>query len=153
MTFKGKVGQNAQKQPSKTPNNILAKTGFSNVYDNVKNIPFVNGDEVNKDSFRIIPKSILEMGLSKTAIAVYVTLCCQADFVENKPFQISQANIGKLTGLSIPTTAKALNELEEHGLISRTKQITLTPKGAQNFYEENRQKAPHFSGGMNAVHR
>ncbi|KUG20934.1 hypothetical protein ASZ90_009327 [hydrocarbon metagenome] len=32
------------------------------------------------------------------------------------------------------------------------------PEGAAgatdgNFYEENRQKAPHFSGGMNAVHR
>jgi len=107
------------------------KEMFRQVYDRPKEKAFSDIDQLNMDSFRAIPKSvILDYGLSKAALAVYPVLCCEADFEKNEAFQISQANIALFAGVSENTVRNALKELENAGLLIKEK----VTDGPRHFY-------------------
>lgn len=105
-------------QRQKEEKKQLQKEMFRQVYNRPKEKAFSDIDQLNMDSFRAIPKSvILELGLSKAALAVYPVLCCEADFEKDEAFQISQKNIARFAGVSENTVRNALKELENAGLL------------------------------------
>jgi len=107
------------------------KEVFRQVYNRPKEKAFSDIDQLNMDSFRAIPKSVIqELGLSKAALAVYPVLCCEADFEKNEAFQISQANIALFAGVSENTVRNALKELENAGLLIKEK----VTEGSRHFY-------------------
>jgi len=107
------------------------KEVFEQVYNRPKEKAFSDIDQLNMDSFRAIPKSvILELGLSKAALAVYPVLCCEADFEKDEAFHISQANIARFAGVSENTVRNALKELENAGLLIKEK----VTDGPRHFY-------------------
>ena len=109
----------------------LQKEMFRQVYNRPKEKAFSDIDQLNMDSFRAIPKSvILNYGLSKAALAVYPVLCCEADFEKDEAFQISQANIALFAGVSENTVRNALKELENAGLLIKEK----VTDGPRHFY-------------------
>ena len=107
------------------------KEVFNQRYNATKKAKFIDKEDVNINTFRAIPKSvILELGLSKAALAVYPVLCAKADFEKNNSFQISQENIAFYSGVSESNVRKAIAELEGAGLLSKEK-IT---EGTRHFY-------------------
>jgi len=109
----------------------LQKEMFRQVYDRPKEKAFSDIDQLNMDSFRAIPKSvILNYGLSKAALAIYPVLCAKADFEKNNFFQISQENIAFYSGVSESNVRKAIAELEEAGLLTKEK----VTDGTRHFY-------------------
>ena len=109
----------------------LQKEMFRQVYDRPKEKAFSDIDQLNMDSFRAIPKSvILNYGLSKAALAIYPVLCAKADFEKNNSFQISQENIAFYSGVSESKVRRAIAELEGARLLSKEK-IT---EGTRHFY-------------------
>ncbi|MGI6610941.1 MAG: helix-turn-helix domain-containing protein [Limnochordia bacterium] len=107
------------------------KEVFRQVYNRPKEKAFSDIDQLNMDSFRAIPKSvILELGLSKAALAVYPVLCCEADFEKDEAFQISQKNIARFAGVSENSVRNALKELENAGLLTKEK----VTDGPRHFY-------------------
>jgi DNA-binding MarR family transcriptional regulator len=101
------------------------------VYNRPKEKAFSDIDQLNMDSFRAIPKSvILGYGLSKAALAIYPVLCAKADFEKNNSFQISQENIAFYSGVSESKVRRAIAELEGARLLSKEK-IT---EGTRHFY-------------------
>ena len=101
------------------------------MYNRPKEKDFSDIDQLNMDSFRAIPKSvILELGLSKVALAIYPVLCCEADFEKNEAFHISQANIARFAGVSENSVRNALKELENAGLLTKEK----VTDGTRHFY-------------------
>jgi len=109
----------------------LRKEIFRQVYDRPKERAFSDIDQLNMDSFRAIPKSvILDYGLSKAALAVYPVLCCEADFEKDEAFQISQANIALFAGVSENSVRNALKELENAELLIKEK----VTEGSRHFY-------------------
>ena len=107
------------------------KEVFRQVYNRPKEKAFSDIDQLNMDSFRDIPKSvILELGLSKVALAVYPVLCCEADFEKDEAFHISQANIARFAGVSENSVRNALKELENAGLLTKEK----VTDGPRHFY-------------------
>ena len=104
---------------------------FRQMYNKSKEKDFSDIDQLNMDSFRAIPKSvILDNGLSKAALAVYPVLCCEADFEKNEAFHISQANIARFAGVSENSVRNALKELENAGLLTKEK----VTDGSRHFY-------------------
>ncbi len=88
-------------QRQKEEKKQLQKEMFRQVYNRPKEKAFSDIDQLNMDSFRAIPKSvILDCGLSKAALAIYPVLCAKADFEKNNSFQISQENIAFYSGVS-----------------------------------------------------
>ncbi len=109
----------------------LQKEVFRQVYDRPKEKAFSDIDQLNMDSFRAIPKSvILDYGLSKAALAVYPVLCCEADFEKDEAFQISQKNIARFAGVSENSVRNALKELENAELLIKEK----VTEGSRHFY-------------------
>lgn len=109
----------------------LQKEVFRQVYDRPKEKAFSDIDQLNMDSFRAIPKNVIqELGLSKAALAVYPVLCCEADFEKDEAFQISQANIALFAGVSENSVRNALKELENAGLLTKEK----VTDGSRHFY-------------------
>ena len=107
------------------------KEVFNQRYNATKKAKFIDKEDVNINTFRAIPKSvILELGLSKAALAIYPVLCAKADFEKNNFFQISQENIAFYSGVSESNVRKAIAELEGAGLLSKEK-IT---EGTRHFY-------------------
>lgn len=107
------------------------KEEFRQVYNRPKEKAFSDIDQLNMDSFRAIPKSvILELGLSKVALAVYPVLCCEADFEKDEAFQMSQKNIARFAGVSENSVRNALKELENAGLLIKEK----VTDGSRHFY-------------------
>jgi len=107
------------------------KEVFRQVYNRPKEKAFSDIDQLNMDSFRAIPKSvILDYGLSKAALAIYPVLCAKADFEKNNSFQISQENIAFYSGVSESKVRRAIAELEGARLLSKEK-IT---EGTRHFY-------------------
>jgi DNA-binding MarR family transcriptional regulator len=107
------------------------KEVFRQVYNRPKEKAFSDIDQLNMDRFRAIPKSvILELGLSKAALAVYPVLCCEADFEKDEAFQISQKNIARFAGVSENSVRNALKELENAGLLTKEK----VTDGPRHFY-------------------
>jgi predicted transcriptional regulator len=107
------------------------KEVFEQVYNRPKEKAFSDIDQLNMDSFRAIPKSvILGYGLSKAALAIYPVLCAKADFEKNNSFQISQENIAFYSGVSKSKVRRAIAELEGAWLLSKEK-IT---EGIRHFY-------------------
>ena len=107
------------------------KEVFRQVYNRPKEKAFSDIDQLNMDSFRAIPKSvILNYGLSKAALAIYPVLCAKADFEKNNSFQISQENIAFYSGVSESKVRRAIAELERARLLSKEK-IT---EGTRHFY-------------------
>ena len=107
------------------------KEVFRQVYNRPKERAFSDIDQLNMDSFRAIPKSvILDYGLSKAALAVYPVLCCEADFEKDEAFQISQANIALFAGVSENSVRNALKELENAELLIKEK----VTEGSRHFY-------------------
>ena len=118
-------------QRQKEEKKQLQKEMFRQVYNRPKEKAFSDIDQLNMDSFRAIPKSVIqELGLSKAALAVYPVLCCEADFEKNEAFQISQANIALFAGVSENTVRNALKELENAGLLIKEK----VTDGPRHFY-------------------
>jgi DNA-binding MarR family transcriptional regulator len=104
---------------------------FNQRYNATKKAKFIDKEDINMNSFRAIPKSvILELGLSKAALAIYPVLCAKADFEKNNSFQISQENIAFYSGVSESKVRKAIAELEGARLLSKEK-IT---EGTRHFY-------------------
>lgn len=54
--------------------------------------------------------------MSLPAMAMYPVLCLQADFEQNKWFQISQRNIATMAGVSINTVVNGIRDLEQYKL-------------------------------------
>jgi len=107
------------------------KEFFNQRYNATKKAKFIDKKDININTFRAIPKSvILELGLSKAALAVYPVLCAKADFEKNNSFQISQENIAFYSGVSESQVRKAIAELEGARLLSKEK-IT---EGTRHFY-------------------
>ena len=108
------------------------KEEFRQVYNRPKEKAFSDIDQLNMDSFRAIPKSvILDYGLSKAALAIYPVLCAKADFEKNNSFQISQENIAFYSGVSETTMRNAaIPELEEAGLLYKEEKI----KDGRKYY-------------------
>ena len=107
------------------------KEMFRQVYDRPKEKAFSDIDQLNMDSFRAIPKSVIqELGLSKAALAVYPVLCCEADFEKDEAFHISQKNIARFAGVSENSVRNALKELENAGLLTKEK----VTDGPRHFY-------------------
>lgn len=107
------------------------KEVFEQVYNRPKEKAFSDIDQLNMDSFRAIPKSvILDYGLSKAALAVYPVLCCEADFEKDEAFQTSQKNIARFAGVSENSVRNALKELENAGLLIKEK----VTDGPRHFY-------------------
>ncbi|MGI5927698.1 MAG: helix-turn-helix domain-containing protein [Thermacetogeniaceae bacterium] len=118
-------------QRQKEEKKQLQKEMFRQVYNRPKEKDFSDIDQLNMDSFRAIPKSvILDYGLSKAALAVYPVLCCEADFEKDEAFHISQKNIVRFAGVSENTVRNALKELENAGLLIKEK----VTDGPRHFY-------------------
>jgi predicted DNA-binding transcriptional regulator len=128
-SIKGKVIRDIRNQEAKRKQ--LQKEVFRQVYNRPTEKAFSDIDQLNMDSFRAIPKSvILDYGLSKAALAVYPVLCCEADFEKDEAFQISQANIALFAGVSENSVRNALKELENAGLLTKEK----VTDGPRHFY-------------------
>ena len=128
-SIKGKVIRDIRNQEAKRKQ--LQKEVFRQVYNRPKEKAFSDIDQLNMDSFRAIPKSvILDYGLSKAALAIYPVLCAKADFEKNNSFQISQENIAFYSGVSKSKVRRAIAELEGARLLSKEK-IT---EGTRHFY-------------------
>ena len=118
-------------QRQKEEKKQLQKEMFRQVYNRPKEKDFSDIDQLNMDSFRAIPKSvILNYGLSKAALAVYPVLCCEADFEKDEAFHISQKNIARFAGVSENSVRNALKELENAGLLIKEK----VTDGPRHFY-------------------
>jgi predicted transcriptional regulator len=126
--FKGKVKEDVERQNRERKKEQAEE--FARLYDKTKKNPFPPKDKINMDKFVGLPKSLVKLGLSKAALAVYPVLCSQADFETDDWFQISQDNIKTLSGYSIPSVKKALDELAETELVARRK---ISERG-RNFY-------------------
>jgi predicted transcriptional regulator len=125
---RGAVGRNARRQIQ--ARKAEQREVFSILYGKPKEKAFSDIDQLNMDSFRAIPKDIISYGLSKAALAVYPVLCSEADFEKDESFQISQANIAFLAGVSGNSVRKSLKELEDTGLLTREK----VTDGSRHFY-------------------
>ena len=94
---------------------------FAQKYNKTKEFKFPAKDKINMEKHFYFPKFHLNPDSTDgwsfgrvtpgAALAVYPVMCSYADFVDNKSFQISQANIAKLAGVSPPTAAKAIDHL------------------------------------------
>lgn len=134
--MRGKIKKDAVKRDSKKQierkkerKKKRQQEKFDQMYNKPEIISF--SDELNMDKFIAIPKNIFDYyKLSKIALAVYPVLCSQADFEEDKTFQISQKNIAFLAGVSENAVRKATKELEETELLSKEK-IT---ESTRHFY-------------------
>jgi hypothetical protein len=129
MNWKRKISTNAKKQIREKKKEQAEK--FSQIYNRVRTHEFKDRDEINMDKFFILPKGLLEIGLSKPALAVYPVLCSLADFENDDWFPASLAKIAFFSGISGPTVSKALDELERHKLLSRN----MFNEGSQHFYK------------------
>ena len=93
---------------------------LSENYNKLKIVIFKDEEaELNTKTYTILPKKIIQCNLSKSALAVYPVMIAQVIFKKGKSFQISQANIAGLSGLTTETVKKALDELVEKKLLKR----------------------------------
>ena len=128
-SMKGKVIRDIRNQEAKRKQ--LQKEVFNQRYNATKEAKFIDKEDINMNSFRAIPKSVIqELGLSKAALAVYPVLCCEADFEKDEAFQISQKNIARFAGVSENSVRNALKELENAGLLIKEK----VTEGSRHFY-------------------
>lgn len=128
-SIKGKVIRDIRNQEAKRKQ--LQKEIFNQRYNATKEAKFIDKEDINMNSFRAIPKSVIqELGLSKAALAVYPVLCCEADFEKDEAFQISQKNIARFAGVSENSVRNALKELENAGLLTKEK----VTDGPRHFY-------------------
>ena len=128
-SMKGKVIRDIRNQEAKRKQ--LQKEVFNQRYNATKEAKFIDKEDINMNSFRAIPKSVIqELGLSKAALAVYPVLCCEADFEKDEAFQISQKNIASFAGVSENSVRNALKELENVGLLIKEK----VTDGPRHFY-------------------
>lgn len=128
-SIKGKVIRDIRNQEAKRKQ--LQNEIFNQRYNATKEAKFIDKEDINMNSFRAIPKSvILDYGLSKEALAIYPVLCTKADFEKNNSFQISQENIAFYSGVSESKVRRAIAELEGAEFLSKEK-IT---EGTRHFY-------------------
>lgn len=128
-SIKGKVIRDIRNQEAKRKQ--LQNEIFNQRYNATKEAKFIDKEDINMNSFRAIPKSVIqELGLSKAALAVYPVLCCEADFEKDEAFQISQKNIARFAGVSENSVRNALKELENAGLLTKEK----VTDGPRHFY-------------------
>lgn len=105
---KGKILADVKRQKKK-------KESVASRYDKLKTWqPNINP---NMNNHRYLPKDFIFEPLSLTAKSLYPVLCYLADFKDpGKAFQESQANIGRMAGISnSQTVKKAITELCEAG--------------------------------------
>lgn len=128
-SMKGKVIRDIRNQEAKRKQ--LQKEVFNQRYNATKEAKFIDKEDINMNSFRAIPKSVIqELGLSKAALAVYPVLCSEADFEKDEAFHISQKNIARFAGVSENSVRNALKELENAGLLIKEK----VTDGPRHFY-------------------
>ncbi|ADU74709.1 helix-turn-helix protein [Acetivibrio thermocellus AD2] len=128
-SMKGKVIRDIRNQEAKRKQ--LQKEIFNQRYNATKEAKFIDKEDINMNSFRAIPKSVIqELGLSKAALAIYPVLCAKADFEKNNSFPISQKNIARFAGVSENSVRNALKELENAGLLTKEK----VTDGPRHFY-------------------
>jgi len=128
-SIKGKVIRDIRNQEAKRKQ--LQKEVFNQRYNATKEEKSIDKEDINMNSFRAIPKSVIqELGLSKAALAVYPVLCCEADFEKAEAFQISQKNIARFAGVSEHSVRNGLKELENAGLLTKEK----VTDGPRHFY-------------------
>ncbi|MFW5721648.1 MAG: hypothetical protein ACOCWW_04625 [Bacteroidota bacterium] len=106
------------------------KEQFSIRYDRVKQWQPKPANQINMNKIRYLPKEIINAGLSKQAMAVYPVLCCEADFEEDKEFQISRENLSRKSGLHFNGVKSGIDELEQSELCSQR----LHTEGKRHFY-------------------
>jgi len=85
---------------------------FKQLYDVIKH--WCPPERVNTDRRVFLPKLFGTSGgvkLSKAAVAVYPIVCSLADFEKDVWVQVSQGNISRMAGISVPTVRKAMREL------------------------------------------
>jgi len=71
-------------------------------------------EKYSMKKFFWLPKNILSMGLSNSAIAVYPVLCGESNFTNPDDwFHLTQETIGTKAGLDAKTVRKAIEELED----------------------------------------
>lgn len=123
-----KEEEKRQKEEEKKQQNEI----FNQRYNATKEAKFIDKEDINMNSFRAIPKSVIqELGLSKEALAIYPVLCAKADFKEDTFVQISQKNISFYSGVSETTMRNAaIPELEEAGLLYKEEKI----KDGRKYY-------------------
>ena len=126
--FKGKIIRNIKNQKERKKKRQQER--FAIIYDRTITEVFLDKEKINLDKFVAIPRDIFSRGLSKAALAVYPVLCSRADFEEDKEFQISQKNIGYLTGADEGTVRKAIDELTKAKLATER----MVTSGTRHFY-------------------
>ena len=109
-TFTGRTAL-SMKDPEREERKLKLKKQYDERYNKLKIIEFKTMDEVNRTKHFYFPRLIMEKGLSKIELALYPVLCSLADFRESNWFQVSIANLAKLSGMSTTTVQKALTYL------------------------------------------
>ncbi len=77
-------------------------------------------EKVNGEKFIFLEKPIVGK-LSKSAMALYIAICSQANFEKNDWFFVSQEDLSKMTGLSVRQVRKTTRELIARKLLKRKK--------------------------------
>lgn len=107
FSFRGKVAADAAKQ---------------HLWKPIKKKVITFSNNPNMKGFRCLRKEFVELPISATAKGMYPVLAYKSDFIEDKPFQLSQENIGVLAGISDwRTIVKAVKELEKEDIIKTEK--------------------------------
>lgn len=114
--FRGKVSKDAEKQIRQSPQKSKAqrKAAFAKLYDKPKTIRF--NAKADMTRFITMPTFSLPghpLSGDLSALATYVVLCSRSDHNEEKPIQISQANIAQLAGLNPGAVAEAIKRMQQ----------------------------------------
>ncbi len=124
--FKGQVLRNIRRQTEMKKQEMSAY--FKQAYDLTREFRW--REVVNVEKFFCFPKQVLEMGLSKSALAIYPVLCSRADFKEHTWYQLPQGHISEMAGVSVNAVVTACRELVEAGLLERQKKT----EGTRHYY-------------------
>ena len=114
---------------------------FAKKYDKTKKFVFPAKDKINMEKHFYFPKFQLNPDADMTwsfgknppqaALAVYPVICSRANFVKDTPFQMPQATIAKLAGLSLPTTKKGIDHLVSKTSLLNTRKVV---EGSRHYY-------------------
>lgn len=112
--LKTKVLADARKQLDANPKTKRGqKKAFEKLYDKTKIIQ--RKTEINMNTFIYLPKQITTDNnnnyLTTSELSIYIVLCLFADFKDNKWFQLSQANIARMSGLATSTVISVIKKL------------------------------------------
>lgn len=101
---------------------VLPNLRQQHVYKPIKKKVIEFSNNPNMINHRYLSKEFVTLPISTTAKGMYPVLCSKSDFIKTKSFQISQENIGVLTGIKDRRTiVKAITELKSAKLVKLKK--------------------------------